>query len=471
MAAAAAPVHAPGVPLWYADGAAAGAPVRAGPPVPRYRGGRGFSLTKEEWTALILKRMQKVAEAGPLQPNMTGEKLLKQIDHELAREENIAFKKLRTGFARHAAKGGEITAKFGPAKGQGGAPRQTNPFQRWYMVNYMEEARKQEREVPRREVQAMCLKPENKLTKVKNVDPATGAVSWSHQMRLRYPVGIRTVGRILWEDDLKARVPAAKEQYTEAERASRLAYANAGEARPLGFFDGVCYTDEVRVIWARGATLRRLLGKRVRFVYRRPGERFHPDCIKSRHMKNNYDGISLKFFVAVAWGQLVINAEASHYLHLSQTAKKQIDQNCYAKYLEHLADAYREKFNELNEGGLTDIDTTRITLLQDNWRVHTAPESLRAAVRKRIDIIEGQPTRSPDLNPIENVFAELARRLDILYADPAKANVGRAEFVDDVNETLEAMQDEGLLARICCDATMRKRFAAVKDANGGATHY
>ena len=469
MAAAAAPVHDPAVPLWYADGAADGAPVRAGPPVPR--GGRGFSLTKAEWTRLILKRMQKVAEAGPLQPNLTGKKLLKQIDHELAREENIAFRKLRTGFARHAARDGEITAKHGPAKGHGGAPRQTNAWERMYMVDYVDKVRSEEREVPRREVQAMCLKPENKLTKVKSVDPVSGAASWSLQMRLRFPVGIRTVGRILWEDDLKARVPAAKEQYTEAEKASRLAYANAGEARPLGFFDGVCYTDEVRVIWARGATLRRLLGKRVRFVYRRPGERFHPDCIKARHMKNNYDGISLKFFVAVAWGQLVINADAADYLHLSESARGQIDQNCYARYLEHLAHAYRAKFNELNEGGLTDIDTTRITLLQDNWRVHTAPESLAAAVRKRIDIIEGQPTRSPDLNPIENVFAELARRLDILYADPAKANVDRAEFVDDVNETLQAMNDEGVLARICCDATMRKRFAAVKDANGGATRY
>ena len=73
------------------------------------------------------------------------------------------------------------------------------------------------------------------------------------------------------------------------------------------------------------------------------------------------------------------------------------------------------------------------------------------------------------MNPIENVFAELSRRLDEMYQNPAKANVDKPEFVEDVNACLQDMQNEGLLARICCDERMRKKFTQVLEADGGAT--
>ena len=339
------------------------------------------------------------------------------------------------------------------------------------MVAYMLEHRREAREGPAREVQAACLRRRLRPTKVKVVDPVTEAVTWlRNEMVYRYEVHRRSVARRLAAADFKARIPAAKEQYTAAELESRRQYAHAALAKPAGWFDNVVFTDEVKVIWARGQTLRRLLGKRVRFVYRRPGERFHPDCIKGRHMKNNMDGISLKFFVAVWAGQLVMCVDAARYLPLSQSAKQQIDQHCYAKYLEELAEDYRERCIEWNALGLMNppLDPSEIHLLQDNWRVHNAPASRAAAARCGIRIVEGQPTRSPDLNPIENVFARLAERLDQMYRDPAKADVSRDEFVADVRAVLEQLEQEGILRAICSDRSMRKRCNEVLEANGGA---
>ena len=463
----AAPPH-----LWYVAAPGAAAPVAAGPPRPPSRGGRGDSLTKEEWTAIFFKRSQRVAAMGVLPARTSGRRLILDIDKDLAREYGISFKSVRAGIKRHVDRGGVITVKHGPAKGAGGAPPQTSAAERQAMAQYVETHRGEDREVPRREVQAACLQPVNKMTKIKQVDPVTAVVTWDRQMRLRYPVGVDTVGRILHRADFRARIPAAKEKYTAAERAARLSYAHAALAKPPGYFDGVVYTDEVKLVWARGHTLRRVLGKRVRFVYRRPGERFHPDCVKTRHMRNYMDGIFLKFFVAVAYGQLVIVADGATYLGQSRSAGGQLDQYCYAAYLEDLALNFTQLFDDWNAAGLNPpIDTSEIHLLQDNWRVHNAPEARAAAIANDIVIVPDQPTRSPDLNPIEHVFKCLADALDAMYLDPAKANVTRDEFCADVNACLHALQVEGTLAKICSDESMRNRCNAVIAANGYATSY
>ena len=464
----AAPPH-----LWYAAAPGAAAPVAAGPQRPPSQGGRGCQLSKEEWTQVFFKRSQRVAAMGVLPAGTSGKRLILNIDKDLAREYEISFKSMRAGIKRHVERGGVITVKHGPAKGTGGAPPQTSAAERQAMVQYVETHRGEDREVPRREVQAACLQLGNKMTKVKHVDPATAAVTWTRQMTLRYPVGVDTVGRILSKADFKARIPAAKEKYTPAERAARLSYAHAALAKPPGYFDGVVFTDEVKLVWARGHTLRRVLGKRVRFVYRRPGERFHPDCVKTRHMRNYMDGVFVKFFVAVAYGQLVIVADGSTYLGHSQSARLQLNQHCYAAYLGDLARDFKELFEGWNAAGFTDppIDTSEIHLLQDNWRVHNAPAARAAAAANDIVIVPDQPTRSPDLNPIEHVFKCLADALDAMYLDPAKANVTREEFCEDVKACLHALQVKGTLAAICSDASMRRRCNAVINANGYATPY
>ena len=52
-------------------------------------------------------------------------------------------------------------------------------------------------------------------------------------------------------------------------------------------------------------------------------------------------------------------------------------------------------------------------LVQDNSRVHTSREMQRYYAEHGVRVIEGWPPRSPDLNPVENLFADLQNRLSM----------------------------------------------------------
>ena len=157
--------------------------------------------------------------------------------------------------------------------------------------------------------------------------------------------------------------------------------------------------------------------------------------------------------------QVAICAESGPYKAHSKTKKKQLDQHSYAAYLKDMATEARKV---LGVG-----PATRVEVIQDNWRVHTAPAAKAAEVRYRLDVIEGQPVRSPDLNPIENVFAILSKRLDNLYMRPEKQNVLREEFEADVRETLQELAADGTISRIC--SSMPKRCERVIAQQGGPT--
>ena len=99
--------------------------------------------------------------------------------------------------------------------------------------------------------------------------------------------------------------------------------------------------DEVKIVFARDAVLRRQLGGRVTIVWRRDGERFHTNCVKPRWGARQPDGVHLKFFVAIAAGRLVGCWDSEPYKRYSQTAKGHLDQHSYAAWLRDLAPAAR----------------------------------------------------------------------------------------------------------------------------------
>ena len=210
--------------------------------------------------------------------------------------------------------------------------------------------------MPRREAQAAVLAKVQKLVKEKDRDPVTNQViAVRIESRLRYQLSGWSVGRRLADADLRARIPAAKELYSDDERATRLHYAYTGAMSPPGYWDDVAFHDEVKFIFARGHTLRRLLGKRVRFVYRRKGERYHPECVKPRHMQAYLDGVHVKFFVTVACGQVVLCVDGHPYKWYSNSAKGEIDQFSYSKYM-YMAE---EKANATRDEFIADVHATR----------------------------------------------------------------------------------------------------------------
>ena len=100
-------------------------------------------------------------------------------------------------------------------------------------------------------------------------------------------------------------------------------------------------------------------------------------------------------------------------------------------------------------------DGTSVKLLQDGWSVHKGSVAKQAVLDNDFDVLQGQPPRSPDLNPIEDVFGCMRRRLAALYCDPAKQHVSQAEFIRDLEDVLVDCRRTGrssVAARTCHSA-------------------
>lgn len=105
--------------------------------------------------------------------------------------------------------------------------------------------------------------------------------------------------------------------------------------------------------------------------------------------------------------------------------------------------------------------TTRRWLLQDNLKAHKAPAAARALHDAGFTQLEFPPY-SPDLNPIENLWADVQKRMDMTPVST------KAEL-----EALLINAWEDTSIKLCSKLahSMPKRIAAVIKKNGQYTHY
>jgi len=101
-------------------------------------------------------------------------------------------------------------------------------------------------------------------------------------------------------------------------------------------------------------------------------------------------------------------------------------------------------------------------------RNHKGPAA-RAALDTHKFVTLAYLPRSPDLNPIENLFKKLIRRLEVIYVDPAKESVDLEEFEADVKQVLLGLEEDGGIAELA--RSMPRRCADVVKADGGPTKY
>jgi len=124
----------------------------------------------------------------------------------------------------------------------------------------------------------------------------------------------------------------------------------------------------------------------------------------------------------------------------------------------------------LTKGLLPEYDGTR-HFQQDNASIHSSQSSTNWLLNHGIEVLEDWPAHSPDLNPIEHVWALLKREIEKRYPNAwgLKKNVlDIAEFTRILEECWQAIDQEKIDHLI---ESMKRRLAAVKKARGWYTKY
>ena len=124
----------------------------------------------------------------------------------------------------------------------------------------------------------------------------------------------------------------------------------------------------------------------------------------------------------------------------------------------------------LQEGLIPIYDGTRY-FQQDNTSVHVSQSTIDWLANNAIEVLEFWPAHSPDLNPIEHIWAILKRKMAQLYPDIwelKKNQLDVAEFTRCLQEVWQGL-DQAVVD--CLVESIPQRLAAVKKAQGWYTKY
>lgn len=240
----------------------------------------------------------------------------------------------------------------------------------------------------------------------------------------------RTIDRVLISADLFGRVAARSYPYTDSQKQVRLAFANRYVNQPLEFWDSIFFTDESSLqlgMHANRVYVRRPRGDQYKFV----DDYVWKDLTKIRSGK-------IKFFAGFS-----SNGVGKLYFYEKMTGGEMvriIDENI-------LPETARLFPNQ------------RWEILHDNDKRWRCRNVLLHTHNKGITQINDEiwPAYSPDLNPIENLWSDLASR--VFDRNPVGVDELKEYTIEEWGRT-----DPKLLKKLA--RSMKKRFEMVI-ANGG----
>jgi transposase/uncharacterized coiled-coil protein SlyX len=250
--------------------------------------------------------------------------------------------------------------------------------------------------------------------------------------KLGLDVSSRTIDRRLQEVGLFGRVARHKKKFSAEEKRKRLSFAQGYKNWTADDWMNVLFADE-KIFWGEG------FWGQV-FVRRPKGEALNPDyCVDQDPHPEKVN----------VWGCFCGKGLGYSYI---------FNENMDAKLLQGILGTHLVESAELH----FDIEhAERWWFLQDNAPQHKSVLVRTWLFNNGIQCIDFPPY-SPDLNPIENLWADLARRVEKFQCDTME------ELQDIVAEEWKNTDKELLrtLAR-----SMPQRCQAVIDAKGDHTKY
>lgn len=246
------------------------------------------------------------------------------------------------------------------------------------------------------------------------------------------PLSLRSTRRRLQQAGLKGCIAAKKPFISEVNRKKRLAFAKAHKDWTVA--------DWGRVLWSDESKFNLVASDGVRYVRRRPGERFDPSCTIGtvKHRGGNI----------MVWGCMSAAGVGRVYKVVGTMRSDQYIGILQNAMLPSMVDLFGNNHNAIFQ--------------HDNDPKHTSRATKQFLADQALTVMDWPP-QSPDLNPIENLWEILDH-----HRNQSRRPSGDNQLWQDCKEAWAKITPD-LCARIV--ATMPERMAAVIKSKGCATKW
>ena len=253
------------------------------------------------------------------------------------------------------------------------------------------------------------------------------ASEWAGQQAISW----KTVTRRLKFEGIRCRRPVKKFSLLERHRRARLAWATAHRRWTLHQWRDIIFSDE------KSFSLSKHDG-RFR-VYRRANERLALPCIPDPGDRRES---------IMVWGAISTEGRSELIIFNGRV------------------DALRYQNEALQHGLLPFLrqHNRQMKFMQDGATPHTAFSTRDWLDNSNVQRFGPWPAKSPDMNPIENLWAEMERRLKERQNTPQNI----CDLITAVREVWAAIGQDYVRRLVL---SMRRRCVSLCDADGGHTKY